>query len=132
MAYAAAHNAYRRSNVETATREGLLVMLYDGLLRFIGMAQAAIEANDVVNAHTNLVKAQDIVVELRNSLDMEYEISHALESLYDYFWRKLVAANVEKSVEPIEEIRPRIQELREAWVQASIIVRSQGDQAQQL
>jgi flagellar secretion chaperone FliS len=131
MAYAAAHNAYRRSNVETATREGLLIMLYDGLLRFMRIAQNAIEANDVVNVHANLIKAQDIVVELRSSLDMQYEVSHALDALYDYFLRKLVAANVDKSAEPLKEIRPRIEELREAWLQASIIVRSQGDQAQQ-
>jgi flagellar secretion chaperone FliS len=131
MAYAAAHNAYRRTNVETATREGLLIMLYDGLLRFMRIAQNAMEANDVVNTHTNLIKAQDIVVELRSSLDMQYEISHALDALYEYFLRKLVAANVDKSAKPLEEIRPRIEELREAWLQASIIVRSQGDQAEE-
>lgn len=127
MAYAAAHNAYRRTNVETATSEGLLVMLYDGLLRFMRVAQNAIEVGDIAIAHKYLIKSQDIVVELRNTLDMDFDISHALESLYDYFWRKLVEANVNKQAEPIEEIRPRIEELREAWVQAAVIVRSQGN-----
>ncbi|MCL6454450.1 MAG: flagellar export chaperone FliS [Alicyclobacillus sp.] len=123
-----AYAAYRNTAVQTATPEGLLIMLYDGLVRFTRQARAAIVEGDVPNAHTNLRKAQDIVVELRNTLKMEYEISHALAALYDWFYKRLLEANVEKSVAPLDDILPRIEELREAWVEAARIVRSQSAQ----
>lgn len=124
MSYAPAHTAYRSASVQTATPERLLIMLYDGLIRFVRLAQSAIVSDDVPEAHKNLIKSQDIVLELKSTLKMEYEISHALAALYDYFLKKLREANVSKMVEPLEEILPRVEELREAWVQAAVIVRS--------
>jgi len=126
-----AYQQYRNASVMTASQDKLLIMLYDGLIQKMKLAQRAIEGNNLIEAHTQLVKCQNIILELRNSLKMEYEISHALSSLYDYYYRRLVEANVQKSVQPIEEILPRIEELREAWVQASIKVRTMSFQETQ-
>lgn len=130
MSYAPAHTAYRSASVQTATPERLLIMLYDGLIRLMKTAQSAIVAGDVPEAHKNLIKSQDIVIELKSTLKMEYEISHALAALYDYFLRRLQEANVSKTPEPLEDILPRVEELREAWVQAAVIVRSESANSQ--
>jgi flagellar secretion chaperone FliS len=119
-----AYMKYKSTSVQTASPERLLVMLYDGLIRSIETAKVAITLNQPQESHRQLTKSQDIVWELRTTLKMEYEISHALAALYDYFQSRLVDANVRKSIEPLDEILPRIQELREAWVQASIQLRS--------
>jgi flagellar protein FliS len=115
-----AYARYRTTSIQTASPERLLIMLYDGLIRFIVGAKVSIESNDLTEVHRQLVKAQDIVLELRSTLKMEYAISHNLAALYDFFTRKLVDANVKKSIEPLDEILPIIQELRETWVQAAM------------
>lgn len=124
MAYGA-YATYRNTAVQTASPDRLLVMLYDGLIRFIQQGRQAIEAGDVQSSHNHLRRAQDIVVELRNTLKMEYEISHALGALYDWFFKQLLDANLKKSVDPLDDILPRIEELRDAWVQAAQIARSE-------
>lgn len=127
MSYGTAFAAYRTSSVQTATPERLLVMLYDGLVRFIQSSRSAIQAGNLQDAHISSKKAQDIVIELKASLKMEYEISHALVALYDWFLKRLIESNTQKTVEPLDDILPRIEELREAWVQAAMIVRTQGE-----
>lgn len=119
-----AYMKYKTTAVHTASPERLLIMLYDGLVRSMDAAKVAIATSNAEEAHRQLTKCQDIIWELRTTLDMQYEISHALAALYDYFQRRLVEANIKKSAEPLDEILPRIQELREAWVQASIQLRS--------
>jgi flagellar protein FliS len=123
-----AYNRYKTMSIQTASPDRLLIMLYDGLLLAMRTAKAHIEEKNLPEAHRQLVKAQDIVRELRNTLKMEYEISHALAALYDYFLRRLTEANIKKSVEPIDEIYPRVEELREAWVQAAMKLRAEAAQ----
>lgn len=119
-----AYMKYKSTSVQTASPERLLIMLYDGLLSSMAAAKIAIVAKHPEESHRQLKKCQDIVFELRNTLKMEYEISHALAALYDYFQRRLADSNIKRSIDPLDEILPRIQELREAWVQASIELRS--------
>lgn len=126
MALSTAYTAYRNTSVQTASPDRLLIMLYDGLIRFIEQSKTAIQSGSMQEAHINSKKAQDIVIELRSTLKMEYEISHALASLYDWFLKQLIESNVNKSAEPLDNILPRIRELREAWVQAATIVRAEG------
>lgn len=123
-----AYARYKTMSIQTASPDRLLIMLYDGLLLAMRAAKDQIQAENLTESHRQLTKAQDIVRELRATLKMEYEISHALAALYDYFLRRLIDANLQKSVEPIDEIYPRVEELREAWVQAAMKVKA-GDEA---
>lgn len=111
--------AYKNASVQT-TPAKLLIMLYDGLIRALELAKTSIEQNDIQETNHQLKKAQDIVRELHASLKMEYEISKPLASLYDYFYRRLVEANVQKDSQPIVEILPMIEGLRESWYKASL------------
>ncbi len=114
-------NAYRVNAVNTASAENLVVMLYDGAIRFLGMAIRAFEKDDPLDfnltVHTNITKTQAIIRELSRSLDVEKagELGESLVSLYNYFDTRLQEANIQKDKAIIEEIIERIGELRDAW-----------------
>ena len=114
-------NAYRVNAVSTASAENLVVMLYDGAIRFLGMAIRAFERDDPLDfnltVHTNITKTQAIIRELTRSLDVEKagELGDSLISLYDYFDTRLQEANIHKDKSILQEIQERIGELRDAW-----------------
>lgn len=118
--------AYRQQSVKTMTTGDMLRMLYDEMLKRIGLAIEAIKSKDIAATNENLKKAQEITNHLISSLDMKYEISENLRSLYDFFNRTLIKANVEKNAEGLEELIPLVTQLRDAYVQADRSVRTQS------
>jgi flagellar protein FliS len=111
------YQQYRATKVETAGSVDLVVMLYQGAVKFIRLGIAAIEQNDPQAAHTNLVRAQDIVVELLGSLNHEAggQVAAQLASVYDYCFRRLVTANVKKDPAPAREVVGILRDLGTAW-----------------
>jgi flagellar secretion chaperone FliS len=114
-------NAYRVAAVNTSSAENLVVMLYDGAIRFLGIAIKAFDREDPLDfnftVHENITRTQSIIRELNRSLDPEKagELGDHLVNLYDYFDTRLQEANMQKNKEIIEEIRTRLTELRDAW-----------------
>ena len=113
-----AYSAYRENSIATASPGELTLMLYNGLIRFMTQAQAAIADRDPAKAHDNIIKAQNILKEFIATLDHKYEIADTLAMLYDYMYRRLVEANLKKDAAIIGEILPMVVELRDAWNQA--------------
>jgi flagellar protein FliS len=113
-------DAYKNASVNTASPGKLLIMLYDGLIRFLEQAKEAIIAGQVETAHKKLIRCQDIVLELRSTLDHEKapELCDNLAALYTYMYSKLVDANRTKDVSHLNEIAPMIKELRDAFALA--------------
>lgn len=113
-------NPYKRASIQTASRERLLLMLYDGLIRFVLQAKEAIAERNVQSANRFLQRAQDIVMELRTTLDRDAapELCNSLQELYTYLYGKLVDANRLKDCAHLDEILPMIQELRDAFAEA--------------
>lgn len=109
--------AYRKTQVETASPEALILMLYDGALKFIGQAEIAFEEQDLEQISNLLLRIQAIFAELLTSLDKEKggEIATNLERLYVFFLEKLGDANVKKDPAPMLEIKPLVQNLRNTW-----------------
>jgi len=114
-------NAYRVAAVNTSSAENLVVMLYDGAIRFLGIAIKAFDREDPLDfnftVHENITRTQAIIRELNRSLDAEKagELGDHLMNLYDYFDTRLQEANMQKNKEIIEEVRTRLTELRDAW-----------------
>lgn len=107
---------YASNSAQTASPGRLVVMLYDGFLKFASQARSAIEAGDVGAAGTRLTRAQDIVAELRVSLDMtQGPISENLAQLYEYVNDQLVQARLKRDVAPLDEAVTHMSSLREAW-----------------
>ena len=117
-------NAYRVNAVGSASPANLVVMLYDGAIRFLAAAIRAFEHEDPLDfnltVHTNITKTQAIIRELNHALDLDNggELCEKLAGLYDYFDNRLQEANIKKDKLIIEEILERIGELRDAWSEA--------------
>lgn len=120
---------YKEMQVKTVSQEKLILMLYDGAVKFLNIAMAGLEDKkfDVVN--NNLIKVQRILTELMISLNMDIgEIAQNLYSLYQYMYDKLVEANIKKDKVPMEEVMEMIISLREVWERAIQEVSLKGTQ----
>ena len=123
---------YQKSSIQTASREQILIMLYDGAIQFLNKAKVAIANKDVESAHNNLMGAQKIIQEFINSLDREIapQLAENLISLYEYFIRRLVEANLKKDIKPINEVLGYLKSLKETWQKAIIL--AQKEQQEQM
>jgi flagellar secretion chaperone FliS len=112
-----AYQVYRQTQTQTAAPGELVLMLYRGALRFVTSAIDAIENKDIAAAHNGLVKAQAIIAELNETLDLERggEVATNLRRIYQYMYRRLVEANVRKDVQPAREIQGLLREMLPAW-----------------
>lgn len=120
------YQAYKQQSVLTMTQGEMLKAVYDGLLKALYSAQKAFSTNDYALINKHLLKAQEILEYLKNTLNPKYEISQNLAALYDYFLEKIRQANVSKSSDGLDEIENMIMELRDAFVQADKNVRTKG------
>jgi flagellar secretion chaperone FliS len=117
-AYAAAPMAaYKESSVLTAPPERLVLMLYDGINRFLFQAAYAMRERNVALTNNKLQRAEAIIDELIATLDHDAggEIADRLNAIYLYSRRTLSQARIEKSTEKIEHVQKLIGELRESW-----------------
>lgn len=112
-----ATETYKKQGVMTASPLELIVMLYDGFLRQVRAADAAITEKDLEAANTALLKAQDIVTELMSCLDFSMPISRQLMQIYDFVHWKLREANMNKDSAGLEDVAAMMGELRESWAQ---------------
>ncbi|MFZ7101337.1 MAG: flagellar export chaperone FliS [Peptococcaceae bacterium] len=115
---------YKQQSIATAGPEKLLIMLFDGAIRFLGQAKSALEAKDIEKTNYYLIRCQNIVYELMGSLNMEYEISQSLFQMYEYINYNLQQANMQKDVKFLAEPEQYLREFRETWVQAARLVKT--------
>lgn len=111
------YKQYKQTEINTANQGKLIVMLYDGAIKFLNIALENMELKtyDIVNS--NIIKAQDIITELLLALNMKDggEISMNLFNLYLYFKKRLIEANVQKNSDLIKEVVNHLKTLRETW-----------------
>lgn len=121
------YSQYRNNQVFTTGPLELVVMLYDGALRFVRRAVAAIEGQRHDETHFNIGRAQQIVTELTVSLDFaQGELSKNLYSLYEYIHLRLTEADLRRSSETLGEVEKMLLSLRESWAGASRLSRNKG------
>jgi flagellar protein FliS len=111
------HDRYLETAVETASPARLIVMLYDGAIRFINEAAYAMQQRDYETQNAKLQRAQKILAELIGSLDFDKggEIAENLFRLYTYMYNQLVEANINDDRDRLEHVVHLLSELREAW-----------------
>ncbi|MDH4221052.1 MAG: flagellar export chaperone FliS [Candidatus Aminicenantes bacterium] len=113
---------YKDTEISTANQGKLIIMLYEGALRFLKIANDNMshKSYDVVN--TNIIKAQDIITELMLSLNMEAggEIAENLFSLYVYLKKRLIEGNIKKDSAILKEVMGHLEKLKSAWEEASL------------
>ncbi|WJM07850.1 flagellar export chaperone FliS [Paenibacillus sp. PK1-4R] len=113
------YEKYKQSSVQTSTPGQLVIMLYDGAIRFVKVGLEGISSKDYMKANVNLGKAQTIISELMSTLDHSYPVSENLFSMYEYMNHLLIQSNIKKETQPAEETLNYLQELRETWVVAN-------------
>lgn len=115
-----AYRQYSQVQIKTANKGKLIVMLYQGAIRFMKKAIHQLEQKDMEGKGKSLIRAQDIVLELLYALDQDMiaqgnELAVNLQRLYLYCYRRLVRANVDMDPEPIKEVAALMASLLEAW-----------------
>lgn len=126
------YQQYKQTEIATADQGRLVVMLYDGAIKFLSKALDILEkeklsGGDIEKIHINIVKTQDIISELMSSLNMEVgEFSNRLFSIYMYMNNRLIEGNIKKDKTPLLEVRKHLTELRDAWAQASKNIQQEG------
>ena len=118
-----AYAKYKEQSVTTATPEELTLMLYNGCIKFINLAEVFIDEKNIEKTNLNIQKAQAIIGELNLTLNMDYEISTNLRQLYTFVNEKLLDANISKDKKPLAEAKEIVTELRDTWKEAMALSR---------
>ena len=110
-------DTYRQQSIMTASPGQLVVMLYDGALRFLGQAAVAMRAEEPLLCDQKLRRAEAIIDELHLTLDKERggEIASRLEGIYVFCKRRLLEARSERDADMVDKVAELLGELREAW-----------------
>lgn len=108
---------YREHTVSTQSKGRLIVMLYDGAIKFLNLAVKGIEAGDYATKGQHISKAQDIINELNAVLDMDAggEIAVNLRQLYVFMVKRLAEANAKKDPQMVREVIKLLEELNQGW-----------------
>ena len=113
-----AHNPfaeYTQNKIMTASPAEVTLMLYEGAIKFCNIAIVAIENGEIEKAHNNIVKAQRIIEEFRNTLDHKYPVAEDFDRIYVYLLRRLLEANMKKDTAILEEVNMHLRSVRDTW-----------------
>lgn len=119
-----AASAYQDSRIITANPQELTLMLYEGAIKFCNIALMNMEKQNVAKVHENIVKAENIILELKRTLDFKYTVAKSFEEIYDYIYNALVDANLRKDPERLEEALGYLREMRDTWKEVMKVAKS--------
>jgi flagellar protein FliS len=116
-ASASAYGVYKKVDVETASQGKLIVMLFNGAIQRAEEAKRQLSKGKIQEVHNNLVRAQEIIAELRGALNMQAggDIAKNLDRIYEYYQHLLITANLKKDTTPIDECVDAMTRLRDTW-----------------
>jgi flagellar secretion chaperone FliS len=121
---------YRKTHVMTANKETILLMMYSGAIRFVKRAITASEANQIEEKAQFVSKTQEIITELRSTLNFDVggDIAKQLDGLYAYLSRRLAEGSTENNVNHFKEVLTILSTLNEGWEQAIDTLRKERGQ----
>lgn len=116
--YQNGYEQYKMQSVNTMTRGEMLLLLYDELIKRLNRAKIALEDKNYDSFNKSIQRSKEIVQYLKSTLNMEYAISRNLRQLYDFFFYELSRLQAGRNPEVIEELKPLVTELRDAFKEA--------------
>lgn len=122
------YQKYKKTSIQSASREKLLLMLYDGAIKFIKKSIIACEKKDIAERGMNIGRAYDIVLELINSLNHQIggEVAASLEQLYMFVTDQLEKANITGDPTYLKSALNVMETLNDGWKQAIEKLKSSG------
>lgn len=113
-------NAYQANQVNTVNKSRLIVLMYDGAIRFVSEAKQRMEAGDIAGHGLYISKAQKIVSELAASLDKARggDVADSLDKLYTDINRNLTKANIDRNTALLDTALRTLRNVKQAWEQA--------------
>ena len=118
------YNIYKQNSVNMASSQQLLLMLLDGAVKYTKIARMAILNKDIARAHKELVRVQDIFLELMITMDKNTKYMEDLYNLYDFIKNELAKANMKKDIEIIDNVLPLIEDIRDMWYEVDKKIKS--------
>ena len=114
------YNKYKQTSVLSASREQILLMLYEGAIKFTKLAIQAIEQNKIADKGQNIIRAFDIIVELNATLDHKVggELAQQLEQLYMFMMDQYTKANLKNDIDALRANLKILANLHDGWKQA--------------
>jgi flagellar secretion chaperone FliS len=114
------YSKYKATSVQSASREKILLLLYEAAIKFTKKAIMACEAKDIAERGLNIGRAYDIVSELNNTLNHKLapEMCKNMEQLYMFVTDKLIKANISGEVQHLKEALKILEILNDGWIQA--------------
>jgi len=111
---------YLRDSINTASPAKLLIMLYDRLILDLAKGEEALRSGERELANDRITHAQEIVLELRTSLDVEaWSGAQGLAGLYGWLLTELIGANIARDADRVAACRALVEPLRDAWNEAA-------------
>lgn len=116
-------NQYQQNQVGTASPEQILLMLYDGAIRFTRRAITGIEEKNPEMKLSGVAKTMAIIAEFSNSLnhDIGGKIADDLDALYNFMMRELTSANLNNDIEKLRNVEKLLVDLRQTWGEAVLV-----------
>ena len=118
------YNIYKQNSVNMASSQQLLLMLLDGAVKYTKIARMAILNKDIARAHKELVRVQDIFLELMITMDKNTKYMEDLYNIYDFIKNELAKANIKKDITIIDNTLPLIEEIRDMWYEVDRKIKS--------
>ncbi len=115
MAVYNAASLYKGTKVNTASPAELTLMLYDGAIKFCNIADLGFEQKDYEKVSNNIIKVQNIITELRSTLDFKYPTAKDFDVIYEYINSLLVQSNIKKDPEQLSLALEQIRGMRDLW-----------------
>jgi len=111
---------YQQVKVNSSTKEDLIIMAYDGAIKFLNLSLSYFKENNIEKINCYILKAHAIISELMAIINFEAgaDIAFNLLRLYEYMNSRLMQANIKKDHKPVIEIIGILNELRSAWIVA--------------
>jgi flagellar protein FliS len=108
---------YEETAVTTQNKGRLVVMLYDGTIKFLNQAVKALQAGDLEAKARNIGRAADIILELNTILDLDAgrEVAQNLRKLYNFMRSHLNKANISNDIQMIRDVIALLKKLNEGW-----------------
>ena len=122
------YRQYQATQVQTSGKKELILLSYDGAIRFLAQAREAMQAKRYDVQSSAIGKAQALLTELANGLDFERggQIAANLYALYTYLFDRLTHASIRDDIAALDEVRASLADLRDAWAEAARSVSASG------